>query len=59
MLLVAEKFSKQLQRKWEDRPKANIGVVAVRAETFNENQQIKSVGQEETLFQTFFLNHVD
>ena len=59
MLLVAEKFSKQLQRNWEDRLKANIGVVAVRAESFRENRQIKSVGQEETLFQTFLPNHVD
>ena len=57
-----ERISRQLQRVWEDRLWENSWVVVggkgLRAESFQQNLQNKSVGREKTFLQTFLINHV-
>ena len=63
-LLVVEKISNQLQRVWEDRLWENswwvvVAENGVRAESFQQNLQNKSVGRGETFLQNFLINHVE
>ena len=62
-LLVVEKYSRQLQRVWEGRPRKNSWVLVagkgVRGESFQQNLQNKSVGRGETILQTFLIKHVE
>ena len=62
-LLVVERISRQLQRVWEDRLWENSWVAVarkrVRAESFQQKLQNKSVGRGEIFLQTFLINHVE
>ena len=57
------KISRQLQRVWENKLWRNNWVVVaakgVQAESIQQNLQNKPVGREETILQTFLVNHVD
>ena len=60
---MVERLSRQLQRVGEDRFRENSWVVVaekgVRAESFQQNLQNKSVGRGETFSQLFLINHVE
>ena len=67
---MVERISSRLRRVWEDRLSENSWVKGaaggrevagkgLRAESFQQSLQNKSVGREETFLQTFLINHVE
>ena len=67
---MVERITRQLQRVWGDRLRENnwakgaaggreVAGNGVRAESFQENLQNKSVGREETVLHTFLIIHVE